>query len=80
MNLRKFIGRIWVDLAALVVIGIIFVVPFVFIFLIRHIFSCQKLDEIYEIAKIPPKIKRVPAEILRIEIVFSAQLFNNKTD
>lgn len=33
MNLRKFIGRIWVDLAALVVIGIIFVVPFVFIFL-----------------------------------------------
>jgi raffinose/stachyose/melibiose transport system permease protein len=33
MKLRKFIARAWVDALALVVIGIVFVVPFVFIFL-----------------------------------------------
>jgi len=33
MRLRKFIARTWIDALALVVIGIVFVVPFVFIFL-----------------------------------------------
>jgi raffinose/stachyose/melibiose transport system permease protein len=33
MKLRRFIGRNWVDAISLVVIGIVFVVPFVFIFL-----------------------------------------------
>jgi raffinose/stachyose/melibiose transport system permease protein len=33
MRLRKFIARTWLDAVALVVIGIIFVVPFLFIFL-----------------------------------------------
>ena len=33
MRVRKFIGGLWVDVFALVVIGAIFVVPFVFIFL-----------------------------------------------
>lgn len=33
MNLRKFIAKTWIDAIALVVFGIIFVVPFVFIFL-----------------------------------------------
>lgn len=33
MKVRKFIARTWVDVAALVLIGIVFVVPFVFIFL-----------------------------------------------
>jgi raffinose/stachyose/melibiose transport system permease protein len=32
MSLRKFFATVWIDLAALVVIGIIFVVPFAFIF------------------------------------------------
>lgn len=33
MRLRKLISGVWVDVAALAVIGIVFVVPFVFIFL-----------------------------------------------
>src|SRR5215216_2903850 len=33
MRLRKFVARTWIDAVALVVIGIIFVVPFLFIFL-----------------------------------------------
>jgi len=33
MRLRKFVARTWLDAVALVVIGIIFVVPFLFIFL-----------------------------------------------
>lgn len=33
MKIRKWIASVWVDVAALVVIGIVFVVPFVFIFL-----------------------------------------------
>ena len=33
MNLRKFVASIWVDVIALIVIGIVFVVPFIFIFL-----------------------------------------------
>ena len=33
MKVRKFIASVWVDVAALIVIGIVFVVPFVFIFL-----------------------------------------------
>ena len=33
MRLRKFIARMWLDAVALVVISIIFVVPFIFIFL-----------------------------------------------
>jgi raffinose/stachyose/melibiose transport system permease protein len=33
MKARKFISRIWVDAVSLVVIGVIFVVPFIFIFL-----------------------------------------------
>jgi raffinose/stachyose/melibiose transport system permease protein len=33
MRLRKFIARTWIDALALVVIGIVFVIPFVFIFL-----------------------------------------------
>jgi len=33
MTVRKFIVNVWADIAALIVIGIIFVVPFVFIFL-----------------------------------------------
>ena len=33
MKLRKFIASIWVDAVALVVLGIVFVIPFVFIFL-----------------------------------------------
>jgi len=33
MRLRKFIASIWLDAVALVVVGIVFVVPFIFIFL-----------------------------------------------
>ena len=33
MKVRKFIARVWVDVAALIIIGIVFVVPFVFILL-----------------------------------------------
>ena len=33
MSLRKFMASVWVDAVALVVIGVVFVVPFVFIFL-----------------------------------------------
>ena len=33
MRLRKFIARAWLDAVALVIIGIVFVIPFVFIFL-----------------------------------------------
>jgi raffinose/stachyose/melibiose transport system permease protein len=33
MSLRKFLASIWLDVVALVVIGVVFVVPFVFIFL-----------------------------------------------
>ena len=33
MNIRKFVTSIWVDVTALIVFGIIFVVPFIFIFL-----------------------------------------------
>jgi len=33
MKARKFLASIWVDALSLVVIGIIFVVPFAFIFL-----------------------------------------------
>lgn len=33
MNLRKFFASIWKDVVALIVIGIVFVVPFIFIFL-----------------------------------------------
>ena len=33
MRLRKFIARTWIDAVALVVFGIVFVIPFVFIFL-----------------------------------------------
>jgi raffinose/stachyose/melibiose transport system permease protein len=33
MKIRKFMANTWVDIVALVVVGIIFVVPFVFIFL-----------------------------------------------
>lgn len=33
MKIRKFIASIWVDIASLVIIGIVFVVPFVFILL-----------------------------------------------
>lgn len=33
LRVRKFIGSIWIDVTALVVIGIVFVVPFVFILL-----------------------------------------------
>jgi len=33
MRVRKFIASVWVDVAALILIGIVFVVPFVFIFL-----------------------------------------------
>ena len=33
MKLRKFVTSIWIDVIALIVIGIVFVVPFVFIFL-----------------------------------------------
>jgi raffinose/stachyose/melibiose transport system permease protein len=33
MRLRKFIGNAWIDAVALVIIGIVFVIPFVFIFL-----------------------------------------------
>ena len=33
MTIRKFIASVWIDAASLVVIGIIFVVPFMFIFL-----------------------------------------------
>jgi raffinose/stachyose/melibiose transport system permease protein len=33
MKLRKFVAGIWIDVIALIVIGIVFVVPFVFIFL-----------------------------------------------
>ena len=33
MGIRKFIASIWIDVVSLVVIGIVFVVPFVFIFL-----------------------------------------------
>ena len=33
MRVRKFIARAWGDVAALIVIGVVFIVPFVFIFL-----------------------------------------------
>jgi raffinose/stachyose/melibiose transport system permease protein len=33
MNVRKFVTSIWIDVVALIVIGIVFVVPFLFIFL-----------------------------------------------
>jgi len=33
MNVRKFVASIWIDVIALIVISIVFVVPFVFIFL-----------------------------------------------
>ena len=33
MSLRRFISRIWLDVLALVVISVVFVVPFIFIFL-----------------------------------------------
>ena len=33
MRVRKFIARVWGDVAALVIIGVVFIVPFVFIFL-----------------------------------------------
>lgn len=33
MSIRKFISRSWLDAVALVVIGVVFIVPFVFIFL-----------------------------------------------
>jgi raffinose/stachyose/melibiose transport system permease protein len=33
MKVRKFIASIWIDVAALIIIGIVFVVPFVFILL-----------------------------------------------
>ena len=33
MNLRKFVASIWIDVIALIVISIVFIVPFVFIFL-----------------------------------------------
>jgi raffinose/stachyose/melibiose transport system permease protein len=33
VNIRKFVASIWVDVIALIVFGIIFVVPFIFIFL-----------------------------------------------
>jgi len=33
MKLRKFVTSIWIDVIALIIIGIVFVVPFVFIFL-----------------------------------------------
>jgi len=34
MRLRKFVARTWIDAVALVVIGVVFVIPFVFVFLI----------------------------------------------
>jgi raffinose/stachyose/melibiose transport system permease protein len=33
MNIRKFVASLWIDAAALIVAGIVFIVPFVFIFL-----------------------------------------------
>src|SRR6266446_895487 len=33
LRIQKFIAHVWVDIAALVIIGIVFVVPFVFILL-----------------------------------------------
>jgi raffinose/stachyose/melibiose transport system permease protein len=33
MNIRKFIANAWIDIVAFVIIGIVFVVPFIFIFL-----------------------------------------------
>ena len=33
MNIRKFVASIWIDIVALIIIGIVFVVPFIFIFL-----------------------------------------------
>ena len=33
MRVRKFIASVWIDVAALILVGIVFVVPFVFIFL-----------------------------------------------
>src|SRR5215211_2841132 len=33
MKVRKFLGNVWIDAAALIVAGIVFVVPFVFILL-----------------------------------------------
>jgi raffinose/stachyose/melibiose transport system permease protein len=33
MNIRKFVANIWIDVVALIIIGIVFVVPFIFIFL-----------------------------------------------
>ena len=32
-GLRKFIAKVWLDIAAFIIVGIVFVVPFVFIFL-----------------------------------------------
>lgn len=33
MNIRKFVASVWIDVVALIIIGIVFVVPFIFIFL-----------------------------------------------
>ncbi len=33
MNIRKFVASIWIDVVALIIIGIVYVVPFIFIFL-----------------------------------------------
>ena len=33
MNIKKFIAGVWIDVVSLVIIGIVFVVPFIFIFL-----------------------------------------------
>jgi raffinose/stachyose/melibiose transport system permease protein len=33
MKIRKFVASIWIDVVALIIIGIVFVVPFIFIFL-----------------------------------------------
>jgi raffinose/stachyose/melibiose transport system permease protein len=33
VNIRKFVASIWIDVVALIIIGIVFVVPFLFIFL-----------------------------------------------
>src|SRR5215216_4016321 len=33
MRLRKFVARTWIDAVALVVIGVVFIIPFVFVFL-----------------------------------------------
>jgi len=33
MNIRKLIASLWIDVVSLIVISIVFVVPFIFIFL-----------------------------------------------